>query len=128
MLSGEKGGLSTGIVLAQKNMVTFQKKKSGVVDVPQEVLLYIIYIIYVSIYMSIYLHMHIPVIPKKITHPTQPSNRETPNVQNPVDLPLNPGCSIGILIMAYYNPHKNWVVKSIIPSIPKNNQSPGNWL
>ena len=25
--------------------------------------------------------------------------------QNPVDIPLNPGCFIGILIMAYCNPH-----------------------
>ena len=49
MLSGEKGGLSTGIVLAQKNMVTFQKKKGGVVDVPQEVLLYINIYIYIII-------------------------------------------------------------------------------
>ncbi len=28
------------------------------------------------------------------------------NVENPVvDIPLNPGWLIGILIMAYYNPH-----------------------
>ena len=32
------------------------------------------------------------------------------NVQNPVDIPLNSDCLIGILIMAYYKSSYNWVV------------------
>ena len=38
------------------------------------------------------------------------------NVQNPVDIPLNPGCLIRILIMVYYN---RYMSGSIIPIYPK---------
>ena len=47
------------------------------------------------------------------------------NVQNPVDIPLKPDWFIGILIMAYYNPH---ITGWYNPLYTLNNQGQGFFI